>query len=117
MKNYIIKTLMVSLLPKESIPEDIIITLPNNVLPIGIEVRPVSFPEGLFIHHLIPCDESGNPIEETITTNIYEAAWNELSKCFGEKMQQEELDLMDSVLKGVKLEMESDIEAKKEADR
>lgn len=113
MKNYLIKTLMVSL-PGESITEAIMVTLPNNAIPIGIEVRPVSFPEGLFLHHLIPCDESGNPIEEVITPNIYEMVWNELYKLYGEHLDQEHLDLMDAVLKGVTSERKAEEEAKGE---
>lgn len=38
--------------------------------------------------------------------SIYTTAWNELYKCFGERLQQDELDLMDSVLKSVELDME-----------
>jgi len=33
-------------------------------------------------------------------------AWNELYKCFGERMQQDELDLMDTVLQGVTLDVQ-----------
>lgn len=107
MKNFIIKTLMV-ILPVESITESIIITLPDNAIPIDMEVRPANYPQGLFLHHLIPCGKNGNPIEEITTPNVYGAAWNELYKCFGEKMQQEELNLMDSVLTGVTLDLEDE---------
>lgn len=105
MKYYIIQTLIVSLPVNQLTP--VVITLPNNATPIGIEVRPVSFPDGLYLHHLIPCDENGNILGEVITPNIYETAWNELFKCFGERLEQDNLDVMDAVLKGVKLETES----------
>ena len=107
MEYFIIKTLMVSL-PEQSIAESIIVTLPNNAIPIGIEIRPASFPEGLFIHHLIPCNQNGNILEGTIPTSIYEAAWNELYKVFGERMEQENIDLMESVMKGVLSEKEEE---------
>lgn len=108
MKYFIIRTLMVGL-PKESLPsEAIMVTLPSNATPIGIEVRPASFPEGLFIHHLIPCDENGNITEEVVATGIYETAWDELYKCFGERMEQENLDLMDAVLKAIIAEKEEE---------
>lgn len=116
MKNYIIRTLMVAL-PEESITESIVITLPNNSIPIGIEVRPASFPEGLFLHHLIPCDENGNPIEEVIPINIYEIAWEKLGQVYGEQQNQEGLDGMDAVFKGVELEMEGEVGARKDGEK
>jgi len=36
----------------------------------------------------------------------YKVAWNTLAMCFGERMQDEELELMDAVLSGVKLDFE-----------
>jgi len=36
----------------------------------------------------------------------YKEAWNTLAMCFGERMQDEELELMDAVLQGVKLDSE-----------
>lgn len=35
----------------------------------------------------------------------YKEAWNTLAMCFGERMQNEELELMDAVLSGVKLDL------------
>lgn len=35
---------------------------------------------------------------------IYREAWLELAKCFGERLQQDELDLMDGVLQGVTID-------------
>lgn len=116
MKNFIVKTLMV-VLPEESITESIIITLPNNAIPIGAEVRPVGMPEGLFLHHLIPCDEEGNSLEEFIPFNFYKAVWEKLSQVYGEQQNQEGLDIMDVTLKGVQFEMESEMEARKEAGK
>lgn len=45
---------------------------------------------------------------KNISPIVYVTAWNELYKCFGERMQQEELDLMDSVLQGVELDMQEE---------
>lgn len=109
MKYYLIKTLMVSL-PRQTRDESIMLELPNNAIPIGIEVRPVSFPEGLFIHHLIPCDEKGNLIEEVIPSSVYEAAWNELYKLFGERLEQENLDGMDAVMAGIRANIREEID-------
>ena len=36
----------------------------------------------------------------------YKEAWRTLAMCFGERMQDEELELMDAVLSGVKLDFE-----------
>lgn len=113
MKYYIIKTLMVSL-PVESITESIVVTLPNNAMPIGMEVRPASMPEGLFLHHLIPCDEQGNPLAEFIPFNFYKVAWEKLGQVYGEQQNQEGLDIMEATLEGVQLELESEIEAREE---
>lgn len=110
MKNYIIKTLMVTLPVNTSAP--VIITLPDNAIVVGVEVRPANMLQGLFLHHLIPCDEEGNPIEETIPINVYEIAWEKLSQFYGEQLNQEGLDIMDAMLKGVKLEMESEVQAR-----
>jgi len=52
------------------------------------------------------CIKPKLPIDDKVKAQ----AWDELCKCFGERMQQDELDLMDSVLNGVKLEMEDDME-------
>lgn len=108
MKNYLVKTLMVSL--PRPITETIIIELPDNAIPVGVEVRPLGMPEGLFLHHLIPCDEKGNPIEDVITPNVYEVAWNKLYELFGELSDQEALDKMDGVLCGTKTLMLNEAE-------
>jgi len=36
--------------------------------------------------------------------NLYKGAWQILATCFGEQMQDRELDLMDSVLASVKFD-------------
>lgn len=41
-----------------------------------------------------------------LPNSIYKEAWNTLAMCFGERMQDEELELMDAVLSGVKLDFE-----------
>lgn len=49
--------------------------------------------------------------------NIYKEAWRTLAMCLGERMQDEELELMDAVLQGVKLDFEERqdaIQSKKE---
>ncbi|GAI88059.1 unnamed protein product, partial [marine sediment metagenome] len=104
-------------LPRQTRDESLMVTLPSNAIPIGIEVRPLSMPEGLFLHYLIPCEESGNPIEEVTPSNIYETAWEKLSQLYGERSEQENLDVMDSVLKGVVLELENELGAKGEAEK
>jgi len=38
--------------------------------------------------------------------NIYKEAWAQLYNAFGERMQTKELELMDAVLQGVKLDFE-----------
>jgi hypothetical protein len=43
---------------------------------------------------------------EELPPSVFKSAWLELAKCFGERMQQDELDLMDSVLQGVELDMQ-----------
>ena len=42
----------------------------------------------------------------SLEDNIYKEAWQVLYNCLGERMQDEELELMDSVLSGVKLDFE-----------
>ncbi len=119
MKHYSIRTLIVGL-PEQSNAESVMLALPDDAIPIGVEVRPLSMPEGLFLHHLIPCDKDGNIIGETLKkelTYVYEKAWNELYKLYSERSEQDNLDIMDSVLKGVILEMESEGEAEKEAEK
>jgi len=41
-----------------------------------------------------------------LSDSIYKEAWRVLVVCFGERMQDDELDLMDAVLSGVKLDFE-----------
>lgn len=36
----------------------------------------------------------------------YKEAWRTLAMCFGERMQDEELELMNAVLSGIKLDFE-----------
>lgn len=43
---------------------------------------------------------------EKLSPDIFKIAWWELYKCLGENLNQEGLDLMDSVLEGVRLDME-----------
>lgn len=38
---------------------------------------------------------------ENLPTTIFAEAWATLYNCFGERCQQEELDLMDAVLAGI----------------
>lgn len=53
---------------------------------------------------------------ENIPPLVYAEAWRVLYSTFGEHMQQDELDLMDSVLSGVKLEMQDEMERFEIAD-
>ncbi|MBA7701322.1 hypothetical protein ES703_110057 [subsurface metagenome] len=46
------------------------------------------------------------PDYEKLPPSVFKAAWLELAKCLGERLQQDELDLMDSVLQSVELDME-----------
>ena len=41
---------------------------------------------------------------------LYKTAWLELAKCLGETMNQDALDLMDSVLSGVKIDLGVQVE-------
>lgn len=107
MKNY---TLFTAVVPfarpsEQSLP--ITVAVPDNAIPLQVEYSST----GQVFHFLVPCDEKGVPIEEVITPNIYEAAWGELYKLYGERLDQGNLDIMDSVLKRVKLEMEGDSDA------
>lgn len=47
--------------------------------------------------------------EETLSGDKYRIAWMELYKCFGERMQQEELDLMDSILISITIDCEDSV--------
>ena len=42
---------------------------------------------------------------------IYKEAWEQLYNAFGERMQTEELELMDAVLSGVKIDQEEILNA------
>ena len=42
----------------------------------------------------------------SLVDNIYKETWRTLAICFGERMQDEELELMDAILSGVKLGLE-----------
>jgi len=112
MKNYTLFTALVPYAPPNAPSTPVVIQVSDNAIPLGVEYRP----NGQFFHFFVPCDENGKPIEE-VSVNIYESAWNELYKLFGERMEQENIDVMDSVLKGVKLELESEEEAKKEVEQ
>jgi len=41
-----------------------------------------------------------------LSDSVYKEAWQVLAMCFGERMQDDELELMDAVLSGVKLDFE-----------
>lgn len=45
-------------------------------------------------------------MKKTPTNTVYKNAWYTLAMCFGERSQQDELDLMDAVLESVKLDYE-----------
>lgn len=112
MKNYTLFSALVPFRVSNEPPTPIIIQVQDNAIPFQMEYNP----NGQVFHFLVPCDENGKPIEK-IPGNIYETAWNELYKLFGERMEQENIDVMDSVLKGVKLELESEEEARKEVEQ
>ena len=46
---------------------------------------------------------------ENLPSFVWAMAWAELYKVFGERMQQDELDLMDSVLGGVEFDMQDEL--------
>lgn len=111
MKNYTLFTAMVPFARPNEQSKPITVSVPNNAIPLQTDYAPT----GQVFHFLVPCDEKGVPIEEeVITPTVYEAAWGELYKLFGERLEQDNLDVMDSVLKGVKLEMGGEVEAKEE---
>jgi len=72
-------------------------------------------PEILTITTLQACLDILDILEEMRDGSLYAAAWNKLQQIFGEQLRQEELDLMDSGWKGVKLEIEDELIARKEA--
>ncbi|MBA7685634.1 hypothetical protein ES703_94059 [subsurface metagenome] len=102
MKNYTLFTAVVPFARPNEQSKPIIVTVPNNAIPLQTEYLPT----GQVFHFLVPCDEKGVPIEEVITPTVYEAAWGKLYKLYGERLDQGNLDIMDSVLREVKLEME-----------
>lgn len=113
MKNYSILTSMISLPTpiQPGLPISFIVTLPDNAIPfVQVEHLPADAPPGYLVNYLVPCDESGNPIEEVITPNVYEMAWDELYKLYSEQLNQEELDIMDAVLRGVIAEIKDEAE-------
>ena len=48
-------------------------------------------------------------------SSLYEIAWNKLCQVFEEQLNYEAIDVMDSVLEGVKLEAIDEITIKEEA--
>lgn len=48
----------------------------------------------------------GQELQKQIESWIYYDAWIQLHNAFGERMQDEELELMDAVLSGVKADRE-----------
>lgn len=111
MKNYTLFTATVPFARPGEQSKPITISVPGNAIPLQMEYLPT----GQVFHFLVPCDEKGVPVEEVITTpNLYEMAWNKLYELFGEQLKQPGLDTMDSVLKGVRLEMEGEKEAREE---
>lgn len=113
MKNYTLFTATVPFARPNEQSKPIIVTVPDNAIPLQTEYLPT----GQVFHFLVQCDEKGVPIEGVITPTTYEAAWGELYKLFGERLEQDNLDVMDSVLKGVSSEMEGEKEVKEEAEQ
>jgi len=113
MKNYTLFTAMVPFARPNEQSVPITITVPDNAIPLQTEYLPT----GQVFHFLVPCDEKGVPVEEIIATNNYEIAWNKLYELFGEQLKQPGLDTMDSVLKGVALEMEGEKESEEEVEQ
>ena len=108
MKNY---TLFTARVPFAKLGEQsvaIALTVPDNAIPLQTEYLPT----GQVFHFLVPCDEKGIPMEEIIESGVYEVAWGELYKLFGERSEQDNLEVMDSVLKGVRSETEDEEEVK-----
>ena len=113
MKNYTLFTAVVPFAKTNEQSVPIALTVPNNAIPLQTEYLPT----GQVFHFLVPCDESGRPVGDIVTPNIYEVAWNKLYELFGEQLKQPGLDNMDAVLKGVRLELEGEKEAKEEAEQ
>jgi len=69
----------------------------------------------LLITTLLACLDILDILDGMKDESLYAMAWNKLQQIFGEQLRQEEFDLMDSVLKGVKLEIEDELIARKVA--
>lgn len=50
------------------------------------------------------------PENKNLPSSVYTIAWNELYKLYGERLDQENLDIMDAVLGGVNVDMDNEIE-------
>ena len=113
MKNYTLFTAMVPFAKTNEQSVPIALMVPDNAIPLQTEYTLT----GQVFHFLVPCDESGRPVGDIVTPNIYEMAWRELYRLYGERLDGANQDVTDSVLKGVGLEKESDVEAKEEAEQ
>jgi len=111
MKDYLISTTVVQLPPATGQSPPVVVSLPDNVTPIGVEVRPSFMPDAVLIHYLTLIN---GEVEEAIPPAIYKQAWDELYNIYGERSEQSNLALMDSVLQGVSLEKKSEEETRKE---
>lgn len=60
MKNYTLFTAVVPFARPNEQSKPIIVTVPNNAIPLQTEYTPT----GQVFHFLVPCDEKGVPIEE-----------------------------------------------------
>jgi len=56
-------------------------------------------------------------IPENLPSTIWATAWCELYKLYGERLDQENLDIMDSVLHGVEAEFQDEIAREKSNDK
>lgn len=112
MKNYTLFTATVPFARPGEPSVAIALTVPDNAIPLQTEYLPT----GQVFHFLVPCDEKGVPMEY-VESNTYEIAWSKLYELFGERLEQDNLDVMDSVLKGVRSEMEGEVEVKEETEQ
>lgn len=53
-------------------------------------------------------------IPEDLPSSVFARAWLELYKCFGERMQGDEMDLMESVFKAVMVDMRDETAQREE---
>lgn len=67
------------------------------------------------LHLLLASFDILDILEEMHEEPIYTTAWDKLHQVFGEQLRHEDMDIMDSVLKGVKLEIEDNQKAREEA--